>query len=111
MKKKHFIYVCSPLRGDIERNTNRAIRYSRFVFSSGGIPMTPHVYFTTFLDDTIPEERAAGIEMGNQMLQICEELWAFGEKVSEGMATEITAAKELGLKVRWFNDRCEPVDG
>jgi hypothetical protein len=45
MKKKHFIYVCSPLRGDIERNTNRAIRYSRFVFSSGGIPMTPHVYF------------------------------------------------------------------
>lgn len=111
MKKKPFIYVCSPLRGDIERNINRAIGYSRFVFSSGGIPMTPHVYFTTFLDDTIPEERAAGIEMGNQLLLKCDELWAFGEKVSEGMAAEITAAKDLCLKIRRFNDRCELLDG
>lgn len=104
---KPFIYICSPLRGDIKRNINKAIGYSRFVYSKGGVPLAPHVIFTTFLDDEIPEERAAGMEMGLELLRVCDELWAFGETVSEGMASEIAAAKELGLKVKRFNSRLE----
>jgi len=109
-KEKTFIYVCSPLRGDVERNIQRAIGYSRYVYGKGGIPMTPHVYFTTFLDDTVPEERAAGIQMGMQLLLRCDELWAFGENISEGMAAEIAAAQDLGLFIRRFNDRCKPLE-
>lgn len=109
-REKPFIYVCSPLRGDVERNIQRAIGYSRYVYSQGGIPMTPHVYFTTFLDDTVPEERTAGIQMGLELLTKCDELWTFGEKISEGMEAEMAAAKTLGLVVRHFNDRCQPLE-
>jgi len=43
-------------------------------------------------------------------LRRCDELWAFGSKLSTGMAVEMAAAKTLGLKVRRFNDRCEPLE-
>ena len=102
-----FIYVCSPLRGDVERNIQKAIGYSRFVYSQGGIPLAPHVIFTSFLDDNIAAEREAGMALGLVLLKKCDELWAFGDKVSEGMAGEIKAAEELGLKVKRFNSRAE----
>ncbi len=108
---KPFIYICSPLRGGIKRNIKRAIGYSRFVYSKGGVPLAPHVIFTTFLDDEIPEERAAGMEMGLELLRVCDELWVFGERISEGMAGEIKRTKSLGLTVKRFSERCEPLDG
>lgn len=106
-RRRPVIYICSPLRGEVERNIKRAISLSRYIYSQGGIPLAPHVIFTTFLDDEIPEERASGMEMGLELLRVCDELWAFGETVSEGMASEIAAAKELGLKVKRFNSRLE----
>lgn len=111
MRTKPIIYICSPLRGNIERNIKKAIGYSRFAYSQGSIPLAPHLIFTTFLDDEIPEERRAGMEMGRELLTICDELWVFGDRVSEGMAGEIKRAKDLGLKLKRFTERCEPLDG
>ena len=111
MRTKPIIYICSPLRGNIERNVKKAIGYSRFAYSQGSIPLAPHLIFTTFLDDEIPEERRAGMEMGRELLTICDELWVFGDRISEGMAAEIELAKGLSLRVRWFNERCEPFHG
>lgn len=110
MIKKPFIYICSPLRGDIVRNINKAIGYCRFVYSQGGVPLAPHTIFTRFLDDTVSVERAAGIELGLHLLNMCDELWAFGSKVTEGMAAEISQAKAQGIKVRRFNEKCEEVE-
>lgn len=109
-RKRPIIYVCSPLRGDIDRNIHKAIGYCRYIYSRGGIPLAPHVIFTTFLDDAVPEERAAGIELGLEVLSMCDELWAFGEKISEGMSYEITRAKKLGIRMRRFNERCKPLE-
>ncbi len=98
--KRPVVYVCSPLRGDVERNIYKAIGYSKYIYRQGGIPLAPHVIFTTFLEDNDPRDRAAGMEMGLELLTICDEVWAFGDKVSEGMAGEIAAAEKLGLRVR-----------
>jgi len=95
-RKRPVIYVCSPLRGEVEQNIKRAIGYCRYIYSQGGIPLAPHTIFTTFLDDEIAEERKAGMEMGLELLAKCEELWAFGDKVSEGMEKEMAEATELG---------------
>ena len=110
MKLKPIIYVCSPLRGDVKRNINKAIGYSRYVYVKGGIPLAPHTIFTQFLDDEDEDERNAGIDMGLELLNICDELWAFGDKISEGMLNEIESAKLLGIIVKRFNERCEPLD-
>ena len=102
MKK---IYVCSRLSGDIENNIEKAKVYARFVAKTcGAIPIAPHIYFTQFLDDTVPEERAFGTMAGLMLLSDCDELWYFGDSVSGGMIREIIAAKEQNIPVRYVSD-------
>ena len=88
------IYVCSRLAGDIENNIEKAKGYARFVVKEcGAIPIAPHIYFTKFLDDTLPEDRAFGTMAGLMLLSDCDELWYFGDSVNKGMVREIIAAR------------------
>ena len=103
MKK---IYICSKLKGDIEANIKKANGYARFVAKEcGAIPIAPHIYFTQFLDDTVPEERAFATMAGLILLSDCDELWYFGDSVSQGMVNEIIAAKEQNIPVRYVSDK------
>ncbi|MBR2897081.1 MAG: hypothetical protein IKC04_04265 [Oscillospiraceae bacterium] len=92
--RERVVYICSPLRGDIEGNLRRAAAYSRAAVESNAIPITPHLYFASFLDDTKHADRKVGMQMGIELLKKCDELWVFG-KPSEGMAAEITEAGRL----------------
>lgn len=98
------IYVCSPLKGDIRGNIARARDYCRAVAGKGYIPFAPHVFFTQFLDENIPEERETGIRMGTQFIQRMnpqtDELWTFGNTISAGMQAEIDEAANHGIPVR-----------
>ena len=92
MKK---VFVCSPLRASVdvtmEQNIERAKYWARWVAEKEKLlPIAPHLYFTQFLDDDIDDERARGIEMGMELLNSCDELWVFGERISKGMECEIT---------------------
>lgn len=102
-----FVYVCSPLRGNVERNIRKANGYCLFAAKQSVVPIAPHVMFTGFLDDTIPEERSLGLSMGLELLKRCDEIWVFGERISEGMAAEIMAAEQLDLPIKYFDDKCE----
>jgi len=85
MKK---IFICSPLRGDIKNNIEKAKEYSREVALQGDIPITPHIYFPQFLDDNNPKERELGMKMGQELLKICDDIKIFGVP-TEGMKEEI----------------------
>ena len=119
LRTKRLIYICSPYRPvdiapktaplkEIERiqkheiaaNIDRARRACRIVVALGMIPMAPHIYFTQFMDDTVETERRRGMDFGLRWLAECDELWVFGERISEGMAAEIAKAKELGKEIR-----------
>jgi hypothetical protein len=100
MKK---IYVCSPLKGDIMNNVRKAQLYSKFVASLGHIPYTPHIYFTIFFDDTKEEERCTCMKLALEWLVQCDELWFFGDKITEGMKGEIDLAKKLGIETKAIN--------
>ena len=41
---KRRVYICAPLKGDIEGNVKRAIWYARYVFQCGAVPVVPHFY-------------------------------------------------------------------
>ncbi len=107
MKQRKTVYICSPLRGACEANIIRANLYSRYAYEQGCLPIAPHAIFTQFLDDHEPSERKAGMQMGLQLLEKCDELWAFGLRITEGMKQEIEAAKKLGIKTRLFNQDME----
>lgn len=109
-RTKHpVIFICSPLRGDMERNLENARRYGRFVYEQDSIPFAPHLLYPQFLNEHVEEERNAGICMGVEMLSFCDELWAFGEAVTAGMAIEIAAARAMGKTVRHFDRDCREV--
>lgn len=98
MKK---VYICSPCRGDYENNIQRAKEFSRAAVERGCIPITPHIYLTQFMDDTVPAERELGLSIGRELVLMCDELWAFGLCCpTAGMAAEIELARECGIPVR-----------
>lgn len=103
---KYFIYVCSPCRGNVQKNIAAARGYCERVIERGYMPLAPHVMFSGILNDDIPEQRTAGIALGKQMLRYCRELWVFGDRVSEGMRDEIKLAKYLNIPVRRYDEIC-----
>lgn len=93
------VYVCSPYRGDIERNVAYAKELTRAVLEYGYTPITPHLYLTQVLDDEKPEERKLGLLAGQNLLKHCGYI-LIGSKygISEGMQQEIVIAREVGVK-------------
>jgi len=100
MKK---IYVVSPYAGDVEKNVANALGYCKYVMGFGYMPLASHLYFTQMTDDNIPEERTLGLNMGLDLLAMCDEAWVFYDNyISSGMAGEIAKSKELGIPIKYF---------
>ncbi len=97
------IFICSPYRGDVEKNSQNAREYCRFAFEQGGIPFAPHLLFTQFLDDDNPEQREAGMRMGLEMMSLCDEIWTFGSP-THGMKAEILESMRLGIPVHSYDE-------
>ena len=96
------VYVASPYAGDVEYNTEYAKQACRAVMESGHAFFAPHLLYPSILDDAQPEQRQLGMEMGLSVLSRCDELWAFGDTISEGMRSEIDAAERMGIPVRYM---------
>ena len=102
------VYICSPYIGDTEKNTEKARKYSRFAVESKAIPMTPHLLYPQFMDDSNPEERYLATHVINYVLiGKCQEVWVFGEDISEGMGREIALAEKRRMKIRYFTETME----
>ena len=94
------IYVASPYAGDIEQNTEYARRACRHVMNEGHAFFAPHLLYPQLLDDSNPQERQLGLNMGLAMLPRCDELWCYGDRISYGMHLEIEEAVRIGIPVR-----------
>ena len=103
------VYICSPYAGDIERNTCRARAFSRFAVEKKYIPIAPHLLCPQYLNEET--ERWLGLKMGIVFLGKCEEVWVFGDVISEGMAAEIEKAKKMRKKIRYFTDGLQEKEG
>ena len=103
------VFICSPYAGCVKANVHNARMYSRFVFLCGCMPITPHLMYPRFLEDKDTKERDAGIQMGLILLDFCNEIWVFGQRISNGMRREIAYAESHGILVRYFSDTCQEV--
>lgn len=103
MSKTKFVYICSPCRGNYEKNLLEARNYCKVIMQCypDVVPIAPHVYFTQFLNDNIPTERSLGMKAGLALLDMCDEIWVFGlDNPSEGMRAEIEYAHQNGIPLR-----------
>ena len=94
------VYIASPYAGDVQSNTEAAKGYCRAALEEGAIPISPHLLYPQFLEDSDPAERNLGLKAGLELLARCEELWVCGPEISPGMSREIQFARGLGLPIR-----------
>lgn len=93
----NLLYVCSPYRGEVQRNKEYARELTRKAIDNGFVPVTVHLYITEAVDDNNPEERAKGMEAGATILDSCKYILVGGRYgISEGMASEIKRAMDNG---------------
>ena len=106
--KTPLIYVCSPLgaptKAEILTNAAKACSYMAQAEKIYGVrAVAPHAYLPLLLDDTVPEERALGIDFGQKLLTMCSRVAVFGDRISKGMKAEIEMAERLGIPVDYQN--------
>ena len=100
------IYICSPYRATdaetLERNIGYAKALTRAALLRGECPVTPHLFMTMCLDESIEEERNTGLAAGAEILKRCDRV-IVGMKygISEGMAAEIQCAKDRGILIEY----------
>ena len=70
------------------------------------MPITPHLMYPQFLNDKQTKERLDGMDMGLRLLDLCEELWVFGDRYSTGMQREIAHAIARFMRIRYFDRDC-----
>ena len=101
------VYICSAYSGDVEGNTEKARRYSRFAVDAGRIPIAPHLLLPQFMEEESERERAMFMDIA--ILSKCRELWVFG-KPTAGMLNEITYAERKQKTIKYFNEDCKEDD-
>jgi hypothetical protein len=102
--RTNLVFCCSAYRGNVEENLKKARQYVRLIVLCGYSPVAPHVLMHGVLDDSNPEERTKGIALGIDQLKLCDSVWVFGTKITEGMRFELEKAKELRIPVRLLDD-------
>lgn len=98
------VYICSPYSGDVEKNIEKAKKYSRYALQKGYIPIAPHLYLPQFMDDKTERELAMFIDL--VLLSKCTQIWVFGDEITNGMAEEITRAMDKNMPVRRMKGDC-----
>ena len=65
------------------------------------IPVAPYLVSLQYLDDTIAEDRLLGMEANHECFhrRYIDELWLFGDRISEGVKGEVKLALQYGIPV------------
>jgi hypothetical protein len=107
------VVIESPFRGEGERqadasmdeqeNRHYAQRVGRFLCKRGDAPYASHLLITLFLDDTDPQERQQGIDLGLAW-GVCAQhtVVAVDRGISVGMEYGIEAARAAGRTIEWL---------
>lgn len=103
------VYIASPFRGDYDTNLKNAIEYCKIASNLGVLPVAPHIMFSGWCRDHIPEERERGLRLGIELLAKAEELWIMGKVHSEGMKGEILFAREQNIPIYYIPEPTNPV--
>lgn len=90
---KMIIYICSRYSDNPQVRIKEARKYCEDVIVQGDIPICPHLFYH---DLKIGENN--GLAIGLKMLEICNELWVYGE-ASKNMSNEIRRARSLNIRV------------
>ena len=97
MSREKLIYIASPYAGDIETNTAFAKKACWYAIHQGHTPIAVHLLYPQMLDDAEPTEREIGLRLGHRVLEVCDELWLCGGRVSGLIDGRGATKRKVGL--------------
>jgi hypothetical protein len=98
------VYLESPYAGDVHANVAYARECVMDCLRRGESAYASHLFFTQpgILDDTIPEQRALGIQAGLAWAEAADATVVYMDLgVSQGMQIGIYAANKAGRPIEW----------
>jgi len=95
------VFVAHPIAGDIEGNMKKVLAICEQIHSKEIIPIAPYLVSLQYLNDEVVEDRQLGIDANHECFRrgYVDELWLFGDRISEGMKGEILLAREMNIPV------------
>lgn len=105
MKQSKLVYIASPYARDVEANVIFVKAACQYAIRQCCTPIAVHLLYPQLLDDSVPKEREAGLQMGRRVLEACDELWLCGERMSAGMQEEKDAALRFDIPVRHISEK------
>jgi len=96
------VYIAHPISGDVAGNLEKIGQIVREInlTERNVVPFAPYWLDCHALDDTIPAERERGIRNDQELITRCvDEVWCYGDRISNGMKAEIELAQWLGKAV------------
>ena len=100
--KKVFIIspFASPTAKGLLANLALARELCLYVVNHGGSPFAPHLHYPAILDDSIPKERAKGLELGHAWMKHADYVLCWDDcEPSEGMKMDLERARKLKLSI------------
>ncbi len=96
MKKK--VYICAPMDGELEVALERIKAYTEYALKCGAAPVVPQFYLQCIPNTTENTEilRSAA----RSLLWYCDEIWVFGDEVTEAMASDLGFCRDFHIKVK-----------
>lgn len=101
MQTKKVVFIAHPVGGDIAGNVKKVLAICERVHKDGHIPVAPYLVSLQYLNDAVTEDRDLGIEANLVCFRrrFIDELWLFGERISEGMKEEVMFAVKLKIPI------------
>lgn len=101
MIKKKIVYIAHPINGNSRGNILKVLAICQHVHRGVVMPIAPYLTPLSYLDDTKPKERAKGLIYNREFFKrgLIDELWLYGEKISDGMLGEIKLAKKYQIPI------------
>ena len=81
--KRPLAYLTAAWSGEPDVDMELAAHYCRLAYEAGFSPICPLLYLPLFLNDSVPEEHKAGIDMRRDMLRRSHTLIVCGSAVDE----------------------------
>lgn len=101
---RHVVVASRFAVRDAEENLRYAHALCRHLALDGLAPYASHLFFTQFLDDTIPSERKIGIDAGLEWGAKAERtIVGVDRGISRGMVYGIQAARAAGRPITWYS--------
>ena len=101
---KRKIYVSAPLGKDWDEDIENAAKYYEFTLQSECVPVGPHAYATMFGVNEASEIKRLR-QAGMSLIWFCDEIWVFGEQITESMQEEISFGRNMKIRMRKIRDK------